>query len=308
MSATTDEELRLLSDLVPLLAKKVTDARQAAEALETATTQFQHEADEAQLDAASRLTELQAALPNLVTQVEGAKTALETAGTAMIGAWHEAEPRLATSGEEMLKQAAAVIPHAHDLQAALAEAGTRIDQLQAIGDAALAKLAQHCQEAEQRLQTALQALEKEVQQLTQSAEAAAEALATAAGSFNSALANAAERAEMAVEGGLEEMGNKANAHKGAAEPLFASLAGKLMGKVDATDGDIQQAVNTPLTQMETDLERNLEKVGITADIWGKELEQHGQRLDQALEEVKGQEAAVPKGIAEIIDAATRLGL
>jgi hypothetical protein len=72
---TTEEDLRLLSDLVPLLAKKVTDAQQSAEELESALTTFQQEVDEARQEAASRLADLQGALPSLAVQVEAEEKA-----------------------------------------------------------------------------------------------------------------------------------------------------------------------------------------------------------------------------------------
>jgi archaellum component FlaC len=305
--AATEEDLKLLADLVPLLAKKLTDAQQSAEALESAVTQFQHDVDEARQEAASRLTDMQDALPALAVQAEAEEKALKDAETALIGAWHEAEPRLAAAGEAALAPVADIISHTHDLQAALAEAGTRIDQSQAMGEAALAKLGQDCHAAEQRIQAALQALEKEAHQLEHSAQEAIAAVTSAATNFEAALTMANGHCDAALEKALQEMDDKTIAFKGAAPALYESLAGLLMEKVDGLDGEIQQAVTTPLTEAETELERDFDKLGVTTDIWGQELEQHTQKLEEAVEEVKQEAASVPAGITEINNAAAQLG-
>ena len=308
MSATPEEELGLLADLVPLLAKKITDAQHSAEALEAAVTQFQQEVDEARQDAASRLTDMQHALPTLASQVETEEMALKEAGTALIGAWHDAEPRLTAAGEAALAPVADVISHTHDLQAAIAEAGTRIDHSQAMGEAALDKLGQDCHAAEQRIQAALQALEKEIDQFEHSAADALEAITNATTSFEAVLTMANGHCDAALEGALDEMDNKRIAFKGSAPALYEALGGKLMEKVDALDGELQQAVTTPVTEAQTEVEHDLEKLGSTADTWGQQLEEHAQKLDQAVEEVKQEAGSIPTGIEEIHKAAAQLGL
>lgn len=306
--STPEEDLGLLGDLVPLLAKKVADAQHSAEALEAAVTQFQQEVEEARHEAQTHLTEVQGTLPQLATQVETENMALKDAETALNGAWHDAEPRIAAAAEAALAPVADVVSHAHDLQAAIAEAGTRIDQSQATGEAALNKLAQDCQAAEQRISDALAALDKEYEQLAHTVTETVEAIANAASNYEAALTIAISHCDAALEGALDEMDHKTTAFKGSSPALYEALGGKIMEKVDALDGELEQAVTTPVTEAETELEHELELLGATADTWGEELEQHNQQLQQAIEEVKQEAGSMPEGIGEINRAANQLGL
>src|SRR5262245_17612439 len=206
--STTEEDLRTLSDLVPLLAKKMSETHDAAEALEAAAVALQHEVEEARHDASSRLAAAQGALPDLVVQVEIEEKSLEDAETALAGAWHAAEPKLAQSGDDAVKQAHDVVTHAQELRAALAEAGTKVDQVQALGEAALAKLAQDAQETEKKVEAALQSLEGEVEKFKQSAHSAHEAITEAARELLAVLTQAIGHADTALTETLDDMDAK----------------------------------------------------------------------------------------------------
>lgn len=305
---TTEEDLRTLGDLVPLLAKKVADAHEAAEALEAAATELQHEVDDARHEAASRLAALQDALPALVVQVETEEKQLKDADTELLDAWHEAAPHLAQSGDAMVKQAHDVGTHAHDLRAALAEAGTKIDQSQREGDAALAQLAQDAQAAEKRIEDALHALEAEVEHFKQSAQAAHDALTEAARELLAVLTESTGHADTALQQSMDDMSTRMGAHKDAAHELYQALAGDVMSKVDAAGEELDQAVMTPLGEAEAHLREDLVRLATLAATQEKELEQHAQALEHALEEVKGETGVVPAGVAEINEAARRLGI
>jgi hypothetical protein len=308
MSGTTVEDLQTLSELVPLLAKKVSDSHEAAEALESAATELQREVDEAQQEAQGRLVALQDALPSLVVQVEYEEKALKEADTALLGAWHEAEPRFAHAGDAVVKHADDVVSHTHDLRAALVSAGTKIDQVQALGEAALAKLGHDLHEAEQRVQAALHTLEGEVEHLKQATQTANEALATAARDLLAVLTEATGHADVALKEVLEDMEAKTNAHKESADGLFSALGEHLIEKVDAADGEIQQAVMAPLAGAETHLRGGLEKIRAAATTHQKDLEEHGQALEQGLKQAKAEAATVPAGMAAIDNSARQLGI
>lgn len=305
---TTEEDLRTLSDLVPLLAKKVSDSHDAAEALEAAAVALQHEVEEARHEAASRLAAVQGALPDLVVQVDIEEKSLKDADTALAGAWHAAEPRLAQSGADVLKQSQDVVTGAQALRAALAEAGTKVDQVQAIGEAALAKLAHDAEETEKKIEEALHSLEGEVEKFKQATHAAHEAITEAARELLAVLTQTIGHADTALTEALDDMDAKTSAHQTAAQDLFEAIAGDVMDKVDAAGPELEHDVTTPLAEAATSLRGDLETLGHTAGAQEKELEQHGQALEQALGEMKAQTGIVPAGVVEINEAARRLGL
>jgi hypothetical protein len=305
---TTEEDLSTLSDLVPLLAKKIEDAHAAAESLEAAATTLQHEVDEARNEAASRLAALQDALPGLVVQVEVEEKALKEADAALLEAWHEAAPKLARSGEAIVTQAHDVVTHAQELRTALAEAGTKIDQTQALGEAALAKLAQDAQEAEKRVEAALHTLEAEIEGFKQSTHAVGDAISSAARDLLAVLTEATGHADSALAEALDDMEAKATAHTQAAHDLFEALSSDLMDKVDAAGQELEHDVTTSLTEAGTHLRGDLTVLGATAGEQEKELEQHAHALEAALTSVKAEAEVVPAGVAEINEAAQRMGL
>ena len=70
--------------------------------------------------------------------------------------------------------------------------------------------------------------------------------------------------------------------------------------------ELEHDVTTPLAEAGTSLRGDLETLGTTAGAQEKELEQHGQALEPALEQVKTEAGIVPAGIVEINEAARRL--
>jgi hypothetical protein len=201
-----------------------------------------------------------------------------------------------------------VLGHAHDLQVAIAEAGTKIDQQQGVGQAALARLDHLVHDAEQRLQAALQGLQSEIDGLKQFATHSVDALTDGAREMIAWLSALCAEADKDAHDMLAAMTAKTSAHKETADNVYATLGGDLMGKVDEADGQVEQAVTTPVGDAEGHVRQELERMEATAAAQEQELARHGQALDAALQSMGGETQKVPVGVGHIQEAARQLGI
>jgi predicted nucleic acid-binding Zn-ribbon protein len=299
------QDLQTLSDSVPLLASKISEAKNGAEALVAAAEELQHQLDTAHQEATLRLTTLHDGLPGLVTQEE---KQLKDADQAVIDAWHAAESLLKTSGESVVTEVAEVLAQGHNLGAALAKAGTQIDQSQAAGEAALNHLEQVAHDAEERLRAALQAVQAEVANFKTFSDEAKHRMVTAAQALWSRLGTATADAQSGAQEALQAIHAKGSALKETTHDLLSTLGEQVMEKVDGADGQIDHAVTAPLGAAAAHLSLDLERLGVGAATQEEELAKHGQALGAGLDQVKGEAATLPASISQIQQAAIQAGV
>jgi len=302
------EDLQALSDAVPLLGKNVADVVHGAEALEAAAQELLHEVDAARDEVATQLAALHDALPGLAAQVEENERHLEDAGTAVTDAWHKAGPELEKNGEQVANQVDEVMSEVHSLREILAEAGTRVGQSQAAGEAALARLQHDAQEAGQRLHAALETMQTEVSSFHSFADAAKQQLTTAAQALWSRSKMISSETHSGAQEALDAFHAKGSAHKDATHDVASSLSQQLMDKVDAAGGQLEHDVGAPIGETAAALHNELERLGAGAARHEEELAKRGQALEATLEQAKGEVGPVRASIGQIQDAARTAGV
>jgi predicted nucleic acid-binding Zn-ribbon protein len=302
------EDLQTLSDAIPLLGKNMPEVLHGAEALETAAQELQTDVDAARAEVAAQLTMLHDALPGLAVHVEADEKRLAEAGTAVTDAWQKAAQELERDGEQVANQVDDVMGEVHGLREVLAEAGTRIDQSQAVGEAALARLQHDAQEAGQRLHAALQAMQTEVGNFHSFTDTARQQLTAAAGALLSRLMTISSDAQSGAQEAMETFKAKGGAHKEAAHGVVSAISQQIMDKVDGVGGQIEHDVTTPVGEEAEGLRNELERLGAGAGKHEEALAKHGQVLETALEQAKGEVGPVRAGIGQIQEAARKVGV
>jgi uncharacterized phage infection (PIP) family protein YhgE len=126
-----------LSDVVPLLPDEVNEMRQSAQHLADAAATLHNETDAARQDVANLLAHVRNTLPGFTVQADGLEKRLEASLDAAEKAWTEGSGHI-EDGETAVKTAAEAVDGARqELMRALFDAGTRVDQASADGEAAI---------------------------------------------------------------------------------------------------------------------------------------------------------------------------
>ncbi len=300
-------DLQALSDAMPVLTQRIAHAVEGAEALSAAAQELQQEVDTARAEASAELQAVRDALPSLAVQVGADGKQIEGAAAAASQAWSNAEGGIEVAGEKVANQADELVANTHDLIARIAEVGTKIDQSEAIGDAALAQLAQQGHDADERLRAAMQTLQAEIAQVKQLTASAKETLTAAAQGLWSRLKTITSEGQDGAQQALQAMHERADPIKEAAQDLVATLEQQVMERVDASDGQIAALV-APLDEAQSLLRVELERLSADAGGYEQTLAQHGQALEVAAGRAQSESNAVPADIAAIQQAAHELGL
>jgi archaellum component FlaC len=290
---------------VPLLANKVAEVLHGAEALRTAAQELLDEVDSERDEAATELTALRDALPQIATQIEADEKRLEEAGTTVTEAWQEATPE---HEEQVASRVDEVIDEVHKLHEILAEAGAKVGQSQTVGEAALARLRHDAEEANERLHQALQAMQEEVNSFHSSAEAAKQRLTTAAQALLTRLLAISSEAQSGAQEAMGAFHAKGSAYRDGAQAFLSRLSQQLMDKVDGAGEQVEHDLTTPVVEAAGILGSELDRLAAAASKGEDTLAKHEQDLGAALGRAKGEMEPMRAAIGQIQEAARKLGV
>jgi DNA anti-recombination protein RmuC len=303
------QDLQTLSESVPLVTARASDALHGAEELEKAAQALLADVEAAHSEASTQLTRVHDALPAMAAQVEGDAKRIGEASVALNAAWADADPVLERAASAVADRLDEVQSHLHDLRTALAEAGTKIDQAQTVGDEALQRLENDAHAADQRLRAALQTFQAEIAGLHDFAAAARATVTEHARTLLGRLLTVSTaEAQPGAQDALEALHARRDAHRQSLHELLSNVSGELMQKVDDAHEPLEQAVAVPLGRVQATLRTDLERVGALAGSQEKDLASHGQTLEAALAELETETTAVPKGLEQIDEAARAAGI
>jgi hypothetical protein len=302
------EDLQTLSDTVPLLGRNFAEVLHWASALEAAAQDLQHEVDAARSEAATELATLHDALPGLAVQVEAEEKQLEDAGAAVTSAWQNGSPELEKDGEQVANRVDEVVDRAHDLQLIVAEAATMVDRSRALGDAALSRLQHDAEDANQRIQAALQTMKTDVSNFGAFTETMRHQLEAAAGKLLFRLTAAGSMEMGSAEETMGAFRAKGREYKDAAHGALSSLSQQVMDQVDTEGEKVEHDLTTPMGEAAASVRDELERLAAAAGKQEVALAGHGQALAVALGQAKGEADPVRTGIGQIQDAAREAGL
>lgn len=302
------EDLSTLSDTVPLVTKSVTQAVEAAEALEQAAEALLQDVDEARQEVASHLNKVRDALPTLVVQIEIDTGRIGTAGDDASKAWDETHDAWGTAQDRLEKEAEEVLAARLELQGHLTEAGTKVDQSQAEGEAAVDALETEAQEAETKLAAAAQAVGEEVNELKQFMDIARSSLKDACATLAQRLLSLGEELEREAEQIIEDLKTKKEAQLDETKEQLGDLSGEARSEVEITGDRAQRTAVTPVTEAGDDLGVELERLSANTEKGEETLRREGLELAQALSQVETEAGRLPEGIRQIDETARTLGL
>jgi DNA anti-recombination protein RmuC len=296
------QDLQTLSESVPLVTARASDALHGAEELEKAAQALLADVEAAHSEASTQLTRVHDAVPAMAAQVEGDAKRIGEASVAL-------DPVLERAASAVADRLDEVQSHLHDLRTALAEAGTKIDQAQTVGDEALQRLENDAHAADQRLRAALQTFQAEIAGLHDFAAAARATVTEHARTLLGRLLTVSTaEAQPGAQDALEALHARRDAHRQSLHELLSNVSGELMQKVDDAHEPLEQAVAVPLGRVQATLRTDLERVGALAGSQEKDLASHGQTLEAALAELETETTAVPKGLEQIEEAARAAGI
>jgi hypothetical protein len=302
------EDLTTLSDTVPLLSTKVSQAVEAAEALEQAAEALLQDVDEARQEVALHLTRVGDALPPLAVQVETDTGRLGASGDDAVKAWDQAHEDLGSAQDRLEKEAEEVLAARSELQRHLTEAGTKVDQSQTEGEAAVNALETEAQEAETKLTAAAQAVTEEVSELKQFLDVARSSLEDACGTLAQRLLSLGEELQREAEQIIEDLREKQREHLGNTQEPLADLSDHVLANVEDTIDRALRTAATPTTDAGLELRTELERLSASAEKGEEALRREGQELEQALAQLAEEASHIPEGIRQIDQTARTLGL
>lgn len=308
MTEQLKEDLSTLSDTVPLLSTKVSQAVEAAEALEQAAEALLQEVDEARQEVASQLTKVHEALPGLAVQLETDAGRVGASGDEAVKAWDEAHEDMGDAHGQLEKEAEELMAACSDLQRHLTEVGSKVDQSQAEGEAAVGALETEAQEAETKLTAAAQAVSDEVGELKQFLDIARSSLQDACAVLAQRLLSLGEEMQHEAEQIIEDLRGKHKEHLEHSQDPLADLNDHVLANVEDTGERVLRTAATPSTDAGLELRTELERLSATAEKGEEALRREGQELEQALAQLAGEADRIPEGIRQIDQAARTLGL
>ena len=308
MTDQLKEDLATLSDTIPLLSTKVSQAVEAAEALEQDAEALLHEVDEARQEVASHLAKVHEALPGLAVQLETDAGRVGAAGDDAVKAWDEAREDMAGAHSQLENEAQELMAACGDLQRHLTEVGSKVDQSQAEGEAAMGALETEAQEAETKLTAAAQAVSQEVDELKQFLDIARSSLQDACTVLAQRLLSLGEEMQHEAEQIIEDLRGKHKEHLEHSQDPLADLTDHVLANVEETGERVLRTAATPATDAGLELRTELERLSATAEKGEEALRREGQELEQALAQLAGEADRIPEGIRQIDQAARTLGL
>jgi hypothetical protein len=298
------QDLNTLSDTVPLLAKGVTDALQEAQSLENAATELLQEISEARQEASVHLNKLRDALPALVVQLDADEKRLVAAGDEVEKAWSDARAALTAAEERLESEADDLMSSRLQLHQAVAEAGTKVDQSTAIGDAAIDRIEQESQESQKELEAASDQVTDQVKNLRAFLDTAESSMSAACDALLKRLTGLGQRLEQEATSIVEGLDQKFQDHISAVQATLGDMIQTVDDGVrDAADRS-ERTMSEPVDEAGLELKTELERISAGAGKLDSELRQQDQAFDQALLEAEAEASAVPEGIRQI-DAASQ---
>lgn len=302
------DDLRTLSDTLPLLTERVSRAVEGAEALEEAAEALLQDVGEARQEVAGQLDRVRDALPPLAVQIETDTPRIGTAGDDAVKAWDEAHEDLGAAQDRLEKEADEALTARSELQRHLIEVGAKVDQSQAEGEAAVNALEGEAREAETKLGAAAQAVGEEVSELKQFLEVARGSLQEASSTLAQRLLSLGQELEREATQIIEDLRDKQKAHLGNTQDPLADLSDLVLENVEDTAERALRTAATPATDASLELRTELERLSATAEKGEEALRREGQELEQALAQLEAEASCIPEGIRQIDQAARTLGL
>jgi hypothetical protein len=201
--STLKEDLTELSDVLPLLPAEVTALNQSALELVAASATLLAEVRAGREDLESLLAHVRDALPGFTSEVEILDQRLEGALDGMEKAWTEADDHL-EEGEKALAAGGEQVNTEHaDLLKALAEAGTKIDQASADGEAVIDRVEAAARDGQARIKTAADAVSAKAAALNAVLGSTTEAMTEASQAFQDRVSRFVENARVETDATLD---------------------------------------------------------------------------------------------------------
>jgi prefoldin subunit 5 len=266
------------------------------------------EVGEARQEVASHLAKVHEALPGLAVQLETDAGRVGASGDDAVKAWDEAHEDLSAAHDRLEKEAEELVAARTDLQRHLAEVGSKVDQSQAEGEAAVGALETEAQEAETKLTAAAQAVGEEVNELKQFLDVARSSLQDACAVLAQRLLSLGEEMQHEAEQIIEDLRAKHKEHLEHSQDPLVDMADHVLANADDTGERVQRNAATPSTDAGLELRTELERLSATAEKGEEALRREGQELEQALAQLAGEADRIPEGIRQIDQAARTLGL
>jgi len=302
------QDLKTLSDTVPVLATRVAETQQSAQALQDAAEQLQSEIDAARASLAEQLTAVRDALPAVVVQLEAGEKQLQAGAGSVHDAWAKTEPGLDTAAGDLVDKVDALVHGNHELIGIFAAAAVKIQQSHLAGDEALARLERLAHDGEQRLHAALQGLQDHAEQYRAFTATAKQTLTESVQRLKARIASAAVTCDYMTEDALQAMHTQASAQQQSLQETLGLVSESLHIDLTESDAQLEQEITTPLATATAGAHDELERLG--ADAWGHEqaLIRQQQALEQTVSQLDRATERVPTCIDQIQQAARAAGL
>jgi F0F1-type ATP synthase membrane subunit b/b' len=210
-----------------------------------------------------------------------------------------AEHKLETEVERVLEAR-------QHLEEALAQAGTRIDQSGAEGDAAIDRLEEDARHVGERLEAAVQAVSDQFAHLKDFLDATRASLTEASNTLVTRLNLAAQNLEGEAAHILEDLAEKSREHVEQARARFEGVGEHVVVSLNEVAESGQRTLIAPIGEATLDLRTAIERVSASAEKHEESLRQHNQGFTQAFAQVEEEAAQIPEAIRKIDAVAQEL--
>ena len=297
--STLEQDLAELSDVLPLLPAEVTALGESAGTLEAAAETLLADVGAGRQELESLLTGVRNALPGFTVQVEVIDKRVETTLEAVEKAWSDAddlleegEKALATRGEEVDTERA-------ELLKVLFEAGTKVDQASAEGEAAIDRLESAARDAHTRVKTAADAVTARVAALGTMLEQTTQAMADATEVYLERVTLFVDNANFDTGVLLDHLEHRLGQYTGHLEELGKEVDTRVSAIL--TDGSKRtyDNVREPLLTAGEELRIAVERLAATASTQREALAKGLDAHDAALADVKHVAEPLPAGVQQI---------
>lgn len=300
------EDLAELSDVLPKLPAEVTAAVEAAQELDAAAQTLLDAVGHGRQEMQGLLAHVQNALPDFTVQVEMMEKRLETALEVAEKAWNEADDAIEESEKALEAKGEELSTERTELLAVLFEAGTRVDQASADGDAAVDRLEAAAKDGQARVKAAADALTAKAAALGAQIKETTEAIEEAGQVFLDRVTTFVDNGRFDTDVLLDHLEHRMKQYTAHLESVTKEVESRGDAIVLAASKRTTENVRQPLIEEGEKFRTALEAMASNAsehqDTLVKVLAGH----EEALEEVKQAAAPVPNGIMEIHEAVVRM--
>jgi chromosome segregation ATPase len=297
--STLEQDLAELSDALPLLPAEVTALGGSAGTLEAAAETLLSEVGAGRQELESLLTHVRNALPGFTVQVEAIDKRLETTLEAVEKAWSEADDQLEEGEKALAARGEEVDTERAELLKVLFEAGTKVDQASADGDAAVDRLESAARDAQARVKTAADTVTTRVAALGTMLEQTTTAMADAAQVFMERITLFVDNANFDTDVLLDHLAHRLGQYTGNVEALGKEVETRVDAILNAGSARTYDNIREPLLTAGEEVRIAVERLAATASTQQESLAKGLDAHDAALTDVKQAAEPLPAGVEQI---------